>query len=71
MLVMNSRLDASFDGFGAAGIGASRPGERPREATVWMEIHPEARRPIVNGQLRHFVRFGGDALNPRRHQHEH
>jgi hypothetical protein len=25
-----------------------------------MEIHPEARRPIVNGQLRHFVRFGGD-----------
>ena len=27
-----------------------------------MEIHPEARRPIVNGQLRHFVRFGGDAL---------
>ena len=55
----------------ASGLPESARISSRREATVWMEIHPEARRPIVNGQLRHFVRFGGDALNPRRHQHEH
>lgn len=28
---------------------------------IWMAIHPKARKPIVNGQLLRFVRFGGDA----------
>jgi len=27
-----------------------------------MAIHTKARKPVVNGQLLRFVRFGGDAL---------
>ncbi len=29
---------------------------------IWMAISPRARKPIVNGQLLRFVRFGGNAL---------
>ena len=29
---------------------------------IWLAIHPKARKPVVNGQLIRFVRFGGDAL---------
>jgi predicted transcriptional regulator of viral defense system len=29
---------------------------------IWIAIHPKARRPVVNGQLMRFVRFGGCAL---------
>jgi predicted transcriptional regulator of viral defense system len=29
---------------------------------IWMAIHPKARKPVVNGQLLRFIRFGGDAL---------
>jgi predicted transcriptional regulator of viral defense system len=29
---------------------------------IWMAIDPKARKPVVNGQLLRFVRFGGDAL---------
>jgi predicted transcriptional regulator of viral defense system len=29
---------------------------------IWMATNPRARKPVVNGQLLRFVRFGGDAL---------
>ena len=29
---------------------------------IWMAIHPKARKPVVNGQLMRYVRFGGHAL---------
>ncbi len=29
---------------------------------IWMAINPRARKPVVNGQLLRFVRFGADAL---------
>ena len=29
---------------------------------IWIAIHPKSRKPVVNGQLLRFVRFGGDAL---------
>jgi predicted transcriptional regulator of viral defense system len=30
--------------------------------TIWMAVHPKAKKPVVNGLLMRFVRFGGDAF---------
>jgi hypothetical protein len=66
MLVMNSRLDASFDGFGAAGIGAHLVPERGRERLQFHRwehgqfadiLHPEYSKGLLVESSKPFVFF--------------